>query len=370
MSGHYDLEETQPLFSGSRLRLAREARAMTQKELAEQVKISPAAMSQFERGDAKPTEATLFRLASTLRFPTKFFSSSTVLAADSDDALKLADGFGHFRSLRSMTATQRRQALSVTHLVRDVVGVLERDVRLPARDIPRRDDDDDHPHAIEDWAGELRRRWHVPDGPIEDALRLMERHGIVAARRGINVKTMSAYSVPFAAHPVVMLSRERAKRDRDRFSVSHELAHLTMHRVGNTLAEKVVELQADIFAAAFLMPAEQIRSELPAKVDWPRLLKLKAKWQVSLAALLRRALTLHVMSEGTYTSAMRTMGTRGWRTDEPGALGPPEAPAALVRASAIAWLSGADLSEETGWPRELIDDLMVASADSRPELDF
>ena len=370
MSGHYDLEETQPLFSGARLRLAREARAMTQKELAERVKVSPAAMSQFERGDAKPTEATLFRLASTLRFPTHFFASSTVLAADDDDVLELADGYGHFRSLRSMTATQRQQALSVTHLVRDLIGALERDVRFPARDIPWRDNDDDDPQAIEEWAGEVRRRWQVPDGPLDDVLRLMERHGVVAARRGINVKTMSAYSVPFASHPVVMLSRERARRDRDRFSVGHELAHLTMHRVGNTLAEKAIERQADTFAAAFLMPAEHIRDDLPTKVDWPRLLKLKAKWQVSLAALLRRAVTLGVMPEGTYASAMRTMGTRGWRTEEPGDLGPPEAPTALVRAAAIAELSSADLSEQTGWPHELIDDVLLASTDKRPQLEF
>lgn len=370
MSGHYDLGETQPLFSGARLRLARESRALTQKDLAERVNVSPAAMSQFERGDAKPTEATLFRLSATLAFPTRFFSSSTVLAADSDDALRLADGFGHFRSLRSMTSTQRRQALSVTHLVSDVVGVLEREVRLPETDLPKRADSDDNPLAIEQWAGGVRRLWQVPVGPIDDVLRLLERHGVVAARRGINVKTMSAYSVPFTAHPVLMLSRARAKRDRDRFSVGHELAHLTMHQVGNTLAEKTVERQADIFAAAFLMPADDIRSELPAKVDWPRLLKLKAKWHVSVAALLRRALTLDVMSEGTYTSAMRTMGTRGWRTEEPGELGPAEVPATLVRAAALAGLSTNDLSKETGWPEELIDDVMLASVDSRPELDF
>lgn len=366
MSGH-DLEEAQQLFSGVRLRLARETRALTQKELAERINVSPAATSQFERGDAKPTEATLSRLSLALGFPTQFFSSSTILTAD-DQALGSADGFGHFRSLRSVTATQRRQSLSVTYLVRDVVGVLERQVRLPVQDIPRRDDRSNRPEDVEEWAEEVRRFWQVPDGPVEDVLELVERHGVVAARRSIPSEAVSAYSVPFFTHPVIILDRYRPKRDRDRFSISHELGHLTMHQAGNTLAEVAVEREAHTFAAAFLMPADQIRPDLPSKVDWPRLLRLKAIWQVSLGSLLRRALTLGVMPESTYTSALRTMSTRGWRTEEPGDLGPAESPNVLVRASTLSGLSAADLSKLTGWPQDLIEEVLAASADQRPEL--
>ncbi len=117
--------------------------------------------------------------------------------------------------------------------------------------------------------------------------------------------------------------------------------------------------------------AEQIRPELPAKIDWPRLLQLKAKWQVSLGALLRRAITLGVMSETTYTSAMRTMSTR--------ADGAPVSPVISAHLShrQRSWgrrpwqaLSSMELSRETGWPRELIDDVLSASGDQRPELDL
>lgn len=368
MSGHYGLDEAVALFAASRLRLARESRELTQKELAEAAGVSAAAMSQFEREAAKPSAATLNKIAGALEFPVQFFASGVALTADADHALDLADGFGHFRSLRSVTATQRRRALSVTHLVRDVVGVLERHVRLPERDIPWLPMEDDTTNGIEDRAAAVRHAWAVPDGPIDDALLLLERHGIVAARRSSDTRTVSAYSVPFTRHPVMVLDRRWAKRDRDRFSVSHELGHIVMHLSENRLAEATVEKQAHAFAAAFLMPAEQIRYQLPNKVDWPRLLQLKSRWQVSLAALLVRARTLEVMSESLYVQAMRTMSTRGWRTDEPGDLGAPEAPRTLGKATVASGLSALDLSHETGWPPSLIEDVLADSADLRPEL--
>ena len=92
---------------------------------------------------------------------------------------------------------------------------------------------------------------------------------------------------------------------------------------------KVAERQAHRFAAAFLMPAADIRHELPAKAQWPLLVELKAKWQVSIAALLMRAKTLEVMAPNAYTQAYKFMSMRGWRTVEPGKLGAPESPILL-----------------------------------------
>jgi Zn-dependent peptidase ImmA (M78 family) len=90
------------------------------------------------------------------------------------------------------------------------------------------------------------------------------------------------------------------------------------------------EKQAHAFAAAFLMPADDIRPELPSTVDWPRLFDLKRRWQVSLAALLMRAKTLGRLSEANYLTAVKTASARGWRRVEPVPLGPPEQPRHLL----------------------------------------
>jgi Zn-dependent peptidase ImmA (M78 family)/DNA-binding XRE family transcriptional regulator len=356
------------LFSPQRLRLAREARSLTQTELSRRLGTSSAAVSQFEKADAKPSAATVVRLARELSFPVEFFATASSPSSRSDGGLDRLDGYGHFRSLRSVTAKQRREALSVTQLVRDLVDALSRHVRLPDLALPWLPVNADGPVLAEERAAKVRRAWDVPSGPTHDVIQLAERHGVIVARHRIATPAVSAYSVPFPERPVVVLQQRGAKRDRDRLSVSHEVGHLTMHQADKILAPKVVEIQAYRFASAFLMPADEIYGELPSKADWVHLLTLKQRWQVSLSALLRRANDLGVMSDSTYTQAMRTINTRGWRTEEPGDLGAAESPRLLALAIDIAKVDTAALAAETGWPIALIDEVVIASADARPRL--
>ncbi len=208
----------------------------------------------------------------------------------------------------------------------------------------------------------------LPTVPIPDVLQLAERHGVVCVRHEIGTDAVSAYSVPFPERPVVVMHRRGAKRDRDRFSCGHEIGHLAMHDPGTELAPTDVEKQADRFASAFLMPADQISDELPSTLEWVRFLELKVRWQVSIGALLRRSKDLGVMTEETYLQGVRTMSARGWRTNEPGDLGTPESPRVLARSVEVAGVSAEALADETGWPSELIAPVLLASADNRPEV--
>jgi Zn-dependent peptidase ImmA (M78 family)/transcriptional regulator with XRE-family HTH domain len=362
--------EVARLFSGQRLRLAREMRQLTQSDLArtERIGISSAAISQFEKGDAKPRPATVELLAEVLGFPVTFFGVTAMPSSLPDHEFERLDGYGHFRSLRSLTAKQRREALSVTQLVRDLVHVLAQHVHLPEDSVPRLHKSANASAGIDAAAAHLRREWGIPDGPIADVLRLAERHGIVGVRHKIATDAVSAYSVPFPERPVVVMRRDGAKRDRDRFSCSHEIGHLVLHEPGTSLAPKDVEQQAHRFASAFLMPADQIADQLPATLDWVRLIDLKKRWQVSISALIHRAKDLDVMSDATYVQGMRIISARGWRTNEPGDLGAPESPRLLTLAVSTAKLAVEDLAKETGWPAELIAPILAESADSRPQL--
>lgn len=67
--------------------------------------------------------------------------------------------------------------------------------------------------------------------------------------------------------PVVVLGADKNDRARSRFDGAHELGHLVVH--GHQIwGVKEVEHQAHAFAAAFLMPAGDIRDELPDRADW------------------------------------------------------------------------------------------------------
>jgi Zn-dependent peptidase ImmA (M78 family)/transcriptional regulator with XRE-family HTH domain len=343
---------------------------MTQSELAKGgvVEVSSAAISQFEKGLAKPRQTTVEQLAAALNFPVGFFAVTAMPSSRADDDLERLDGYGHFRSLRSLTAKQRREALSITQLVRDLVYGLAQQVHLPDLMIPRLNADLARPEQVDVAAAQVRREWGIAEGPIVDVLQIAERHGLVGIRHSVPSNAVSAYSVPFPERPVVVLHQHFAKRDRDRFSCSHEVGHLALHEPGTGLASKDIEKQADRFASSFLMPADQIRAEFPSTLDWVRFIELKQRWQVSIASLLRRAKDLGVMTETTYMQGVRTISARGWRSEEPGDLGTPEAPRLLAHAVKAAGTTPIALADETGWPADLIEMILTASADSRPHV--
>ncbi len=147
-------------------------------------------------------------------------------------------------------------------------------------------------------------------------------------RLPMDTADVDAFSLPFPDRPVVVLCSDKGDRARSRFDAAHELGHLVMH--GNSIwGVKEVEAQAHAFAAAFLMPRRDIESELPERADWGRFFDLKRRWQVSVAALVRRAVVLGRMSPSQYQSAMKEISARGWRRVEPVPLGKPESPTAL-----------------------------------------
>jgi Zn-dependent peptidase ImmA (M78 family)/transcriptional regulator with XRE-family HTH domain len=362
--------EASRLFSAYRLQVARQASGLTKADLSKRLDISAAAISQFELGQVRPSASTVVRLAEALQFAPEFFSSSTVRSSAPQATDELMDSYGHFRSLRSVTATRRRQVLTVAHLLRDVTAFLESRVKLPNLKVPR--------HRAETIsevtraAAEVRRELGLSsDDPLDDVLRALERQGIVCARYPFIAQDVSAFSVSMERRVFLVLKRHReAKLDRDRFSSCHELAHLVLHEPGQVLASKAVERQANAFAAEFLMPAHQIRDELPSRVDWPRFLRMKQRWGVSIAALLRRAKDLGVMPEATYVQAVRTLSARGWRTEEPGTVLAVEAPVLLNAALAVADLTATEVARETGWPEARVVELLTESTDARPSVNL
>lgn len=97
------------------------------------------------------------------------------------------------------------------------------------------------------------------------------------------------------------------------------------------------ESQADRFAAEFLMPHEVILGELKPGIDVARLMDLKARWGVSMAALIRRAVDLGVISEWQYRTLMVELSALGYRTNEPIVIRR-ETPRHI--AQAVTWLEG------------------------------
>lgn len=307
---------TSGTFQPGRLRLARELENKSQSDLSVPADVSPAAISQFESGDAKPSAGTLGLLADALDVPVEF------LCLPMEDTHE-----GFFRSLRKSTVAQRRRARSLAHLVHDLAVAPGGETALEPLSLPRLPIDTlevDSP-GIAEAARSVRRAWGLARGPVPDMVALLEHHGILVLRLPLDAAEVDAFSLPFPDRPVVVLGADKGDRARSRFDAAHELGHLVMH--GESVwGVKEVETQAHRFAAEFLMPEADIRAELPARADWARLFALKQRWHVSIAALLMRAKDLGVMSASSYTTAMKGLSARGWRRSEPIPLGRPEGP--------------------------------------------
>ncbi|MEV0691214.1 XRE family transcriptional regulator [Streptomyces sp. NPDC050388] len=358
------------LFDRARLRMARELRGLTQVQLAREVgSVTAASISQFENGHTRPATATLRRLAVALRVPLSFFA-----APARPPARDQVNGF--FRSLRSTSPRDRQQALAYVHLARELALELEKHVALPDLNLPRVPIDGGQPLQsadIEQAAAQVREHWNVPRGPIKDAVRLLEMNGIIVVRFRVNMEKVDAFCVDFPDRPVVTLGADKGLRDRSRFDAAHELGHLVLHRVTGKIGDKATERQAHEFAAAFLMPADDIKSELPERLDWPAFLHLKAKWHVSLAALLMRAKTLGIMSEHTFAQGWKSLSVRGWRKVEPGPLGNPETPVLLQRALELMETTGisfADFINRSGLPEADIRTLLSRDISERPRVEI
>jgi Zn-dependent peptidase ImmA (M78 family)/transcriptional regulator with XRE-family HTH domain len=322
------------LFDCERLTLARRLRGLRKNQLADAVGTTPKAIGRYEAGVQRPDELSLKRLAIALGVPVEFFQAGRSPVS--------MDG-AHFRSLRSTSQIERDQALAYGRIATDIVAALEDLVDFPEVDLP------EYPVSPDEIAGPgpveaarlTRKALLERPGPVPHVVRLLETHGVIVLVLPQAAERVDAFSVGVHPRPMVFFNPAKGDYWRNRFDAAHELGHLVMHADAEP-GEKVVEDQAHRFAAEFLMPEQDIASELPATADWERLARLKANWGVSMAALLYRARTLGIMTETAYRNAMSAMSSRGWRRHEPGSAKPLEQPTMLTRAIEIVAQTGTD----------------------------
>ncbi|WP_233526421.1 XRE family transcriptional regulator [Actinomadura spongiicola] len=322
------------LFDCERLTLARRLRGLRKNQVAQAVGTTPKAIGRYEAGVQAPEEPMVRRLAIALGVPVEFFQGGRSPVS--------LDG-AHFRSLRSTSQIERDQALAYGRIATDVVAALEDLVDFPDVDLPEYvvSPDEIAGNGPVEAARVARKSLLGEPGPVPHVVRLLEGHGVIVLVLPDAAERVDAFSVGVHPRPMVFFNPAKGDYWRNRFDGAHELGHLVMHADAEP-GEKIVEDQANRFAAEFLMPEEDIRGELPQTADWDRLTELKATWGVSMAALLYRARTLRIMSEIVYRNAMSALSSRGWRRREPGQPRALEQPTMLLRAIEIVAAAGTD----------------------------
>lgn len=337
-------------FNPESLKIAREFRGYKKNELAIKLNITPSAITQFEKGEAKPTSQTLAELCSVLRFPASFFTKQLELPLITHENC-------HFRSLMSCSQIERRRMVAAGNLIGKIVKFVDERIELPSEQVSSSISyGAETANEIEEAAEKVRRDWGLGLGPIDNVIHLLEAKGILVFRLLEESKKLDAFSLWQGKRPFIFLNSEKGSASRSRFDPSHELGHLILHSEylpGN----KVQEFQANQFASAFLMPRETFLKECPHRLVWNHFLELKQRWKVSLAALVRRAKDLKIISEDTYKRANVQIQKNGWKYNEPSE---PEIEIPTILPQAVELLS------ESGWSLSRIaDELSISESDLR-----
>lgn len=338
---------------------AREALGWTQKRLAEELtrlsgahpEISQGYVSRVEKGLLSVSGDRLDLFSAALDVTPDFLAGEAKLWS-------LGEGCLYHRNRASTKASTLRRLHAQVNLLRLFLLRLVAGSTVPLREftlVPMPVGGLDGP---EDAARALRRELELPDGPIESVTEVAERVGALVVPMSLGGREVGATSLhPPGEAPVLVINTD-APADRQRFTQAHELGHIACSPALDMDAEEM----AQAFASELLAPASQVRPELLAAPITPaRLLQLKARWQISAAALLRRALDLGVITDSRYRSLNTQMSALGWKKAEPEPLASESATAvpALVkeavdaaggvdRAAAIAGTTTAKLRDMLG----------------------
>lgn len=338
-------------FNGERLKKARIYRGLTVAELAERVECQRQTLSMYEIAKSQPADDEIVKkIAQELNFPVKYFYEHTP---------SLISGTVYFRSLLTTSKKYRSEQMIKMDFLSQVFSFLQDYVEFPTHeplDLPEN-------ISPEEAATALRKAWNLGQEPVDNLVSIAEQHGILVTSFSTSTDDVDAFSelveVGDTSTYLIAYSSNKTSASRIHFDIAHELGHIYLHEWSEDIEElskddfKAREREANEFAAAFLLPKESFKKDAlhgPQTIAYYK--QLKKKWKVSIAAMIRRAEKLGVMSMVEYQTLIRIMQRRGQRKEEPLDDVLMTASPALLKTSVLMLLQ-----ENVFTPREFMDEL-------------
>jgi Zn-dependent peptidase ImmA (M78 family)/transcriptional regulator with XRE-family HTH domain len=306
------------------LTAAREALGLTQAQLAARLTeladgdqpVSQGYVSRAEKGALTVTGERLALFAEALQV------TPGLLASDAR-VWSLGDGCLYHRHRRATRASALRQLHAQVNMVHVHLTRLARAVgwQLPGFTwVPVRTGGADSPADV---ARRVRESCGIGSGPVPSVTAVAEQMGALVVTLPLGGREVDATSLHPPGGPPLFVVNSDAPPERQRFTLGHELGHVTCDPGSGSDPEET----AHRFSAELLAPSRELYMDLKASDITPaRLLELKRKWLISAAALLYQAHDLAVIRESQYRRFSAQISALGWRTSEPGPL-PAEHPA-------------------------------------------
>lgn len=341
------------MFSAQRLKVARQRKKLSGKQLAAAAGLTDVTVSKAENGH-QPDETTINKLAAALGYPREYFFM--------DDPEVLESRAVSFRSLKKMKAAERDASLAAGSHGIALYQWIDRRFKLPGPDLIDLSKEHGRPEIA---ARLLRQHWGIGDRPIGNILKLFESKGIRILSLSENTQNVDAYSFWHDDHPFVFLNQKKTA-ERSNFDAAHELGHLVLHfhAQAESAPEDDAEREANRFASAFLMPEADVKGAIAYVYSASQVVKAKVRWKVSAMALANRLHQVGMLTEWNYRSVIIELGSQGYRSGEP--LGVErEVSTVLAKVLATLWTKGItkrEIAKELNLPWEEIESLLFGLA--------
>jgi len=295
---------------GERIRAARKAAGLNQRQLAQRIGLSAMAVSKYESGKLVPGSAVLLQIAEAVNLPVDYFLRPTpplnvrpqyrkthkvTAKVQARIEAKVAEWLERYFAVEALFPTSRPSGFHIPSDVSPAIHEVE---------------------EAEQVAVELRQAWELGLDPISSMVDLLEEHGV---RVGQIEEVPGFDALAFWAQddqPVIVVARN-TPGDRQRFSMAHELGHIVLRMVNDVDEEKA----AHRFAAAFLAPRSVVYREMGERrkaISPQELLLLKHKYGMSMQAWIFRAHDLRIVTDAVFRQWMIEFHRRGWHKEEPG----------------------------------------------------
>lgn len=305
-------------FNGKRLKTARTLKGVSISELADELDVQRQTISCYENGKiSSPDFPKIQKMSQILNFPIDFFLDSDT------DLVKIAPST-YFRSLLTTNKKYRYEQEVKINFVSIIYAYLSEYITFPQVNLPEICDTDN----IENIAMKLRECWNLGYGPIDNLIFYAEKNGIILTSFSTNTNDIDAFSQKININDeeryIVALSKNKNTAARLHFDVAHELGHIMLHDWEDDIENlspsefRTREQEANDFASAFLLPKDTFIKEVGVYADkLSYYIELKKKWKVSIAAMIRRAKNLDLITYDKYQDLMRQMQKKGIRKCEP-----------------------------------------------------
>lgn len=292
-----------------RLKEVRLVRRLTQEQLAERVSVEKMSISKYESGKMMPSSTTLIALSSALCVDISYFFREISVQLKTRPEFRMSNKSEKLgKKEKQQIIAQTQDALERQLEIQEVCQsqgeyVVDTGLRRVVRSYEDIEED------IEDLSLVVRDAWKLGLDPIENLMEVAESHGFKIILVDGPMKFEAATFTDEEYGPIICL-RRGAPKERQRFSLAHELGHYFILNDGGD-----VEKMANRFAAALLMPRELFVQDVGPKrksLNPEELCLLREKYGASTRAILIRMQSLGIISRDLKERMMESDEEKHW----------------------------------------------------------